>query len=665
MKLYRHERKFLLRIKFLLFTFFFFLFFGTFSKFSAQDVMQVINARKAELASAQDLKKRATIYSDLTWYYASVSIDSALAYGKKAIVSAEELGDKTLLSQVYSDLGAVHFRNNDFKNSEKNYLKSYHLRKELNNLPGIAKLNNNLATIYQSTFQYKKAMKMYLEALTYFENTGDEKNVNTTKGNLGLLFVDLKDYKSAENYLKSCISYFENQPKSVEVSNKLCENYLNLGKNYFMIKNYDKAEVFYQKSLKICGQVGNKQGLAFSNRNIANLITIRKKESDSAALEKIKASQKYRDEFNSKLDSESNKIEYAQSLILNKEFEKAKKVLLEIKPVFQKEQSKENLQSVYKLLTNVYQNTNNSDSADYYFSQYLASTETLVNNSVRQESTELEKKYQTLKKDKEILQNKNQLYRRNVYIFSLGALFLAGLAVAFSIFRHRKKNEKIKIQKEILHQQDLATKAVMKAEDNERKRMATHLHDGVAQLLGAANMNVEALGDFRDDDTAFDKILVKTKNILDDAITDVRGLSHQMMPNMLIKSSLGNALQDLIEKSNSPKLHINLKLDGLQEDLDKNIQVVIYRIIQECINNTIKHAQASKIDISVKQNTKEVETEISDNGVGFNTNEVSSKSSGLGLENIKSRIDMMKGKFEIVSSKNTGTKINVKIPLNQ
>ena len=178
-------------------------------------------------------------------------------------------------------------------------------------------------------------------------------------------------------------------------------------------------------------------------------------------------------------------------------------------------------------------------------------------------------------------------------------------------------------------------------------------------------MNVEALGDFRDDDTAFDKILVKTKNILDDAITDVRGLSHQMMPNMLIKSSLGNALQDLIEKSNSPKLHINLKLDGLQEDLDKNIQVVIYRIIQECINNTIKHAQASKIDISVKQNTKEVETEISDNGVGFNTNEVSSKSSGLGLENIKSRIDMMKGKFEIESSKNTGTKINVKIPLNQ
>ena len=92
---------------------------------------------------------------------------------------------------------------------------------------------------------------------------------------------------------------------------------------------------------------------------------------------------------------------------------------------------------------------------------------------------------------------------------------------------------------------------------------------------------------------------------------------------------------------------------------------MIYRIIQECINNTIKHAQASKIDISVKQNTKEVETEISDNGVGFNTNEVYYKSSGLGLENIKSRIDMMKGKFEIESSKNTGTKINVKIPLNQ
>ena len=261
------------------------------------------------------------------------------------------------------------------------------------------------------------------------------------------------------------------------------------------------------------------------------------------------------------------------------------------------------------------------------------------------------------------MESKNSIFKRNIYIFFLLGLLLVGSGAAFSIFRHRKKNEKIKLQKEILHQQDLATKAVMNAEDNERKRMATHLHDGVAQLLGAANMNVESLSDFRDDEPAFDKILGKTKNILDDAITDVRSLSHQMMPNMLIKSSLVNALQDLIEKSDSPKLHINLKMEGLQDDLDKNIQIVMYRIIQECINNTIKHSSATGIDIIVRQNENLLETLISDNGVGFNISEVSSKSSGLGLENIKSRIDMLKGKLEVNSVKGAGTKISVKIPL--
>ncbi len=629
----------------------------------SQDIQIVIDQKKAELAISSTLKQRAAIFSDLTWYYASVSIDSALAYGSKAIKSAEELGDKTLLSQVYSDLGAVHFRNNDFKNSEKNYYKSYQIRKEQFNKAGIAKLNNNLATVYQNTFQYKKAMQMYLEALDYFEITQDFRNVNVTKGNLGVLFTDLKDYRNAEKYLQECVKYFENQEKSVEVSNKLCENYLNLGKVYQMKKNFQLAEVYFNKSNAICQQVGNKQGIAYSNRNLANLLTIKKQYTDSAALEKIKISQKYREELNSKLDRESNQLEFAQGLITEQKFLEAKKILLRILPVFEKEKSKENQVSAYKLLTNVYQNTNQSDSADYYFNQYLATNEKLIDNSVRNASTELEKKYQVLKKDKEIMESKNSIFKRNIYIFFLLGLLLVGSGAAFSIFRHRKKNEKIKLQKEILHQQDLATKAVMNAEDNERKRMATHLHDGVAQLLGAANMNVESLSDFRDDEPAFDKILGKTKNILDDAITDVRSLSHQMMPNMLIKSSLANALQDLIEKSDSPKLYINLKMEGLQDDLDKNIQIVMYRIIQECINNTIKHSSATGIDIIVRQNENLLETLISDNGVGFNISEVSSKSSGLGLENIKSRIDMLKGKLEVNSVKGAGTKISVKIPL--
>ena len=286
-----------------------------------------------------------------------------------------------------------------------------------------------------------------------------------------------------------------------------------------------------------------------------------------------------------------------------------------------------------------------------------------MNTNVISSTAELEKKYQTLKKDKEILQNKNQLYRRNVYIFSLGALFLAGLAVAFSIFRHRKKNEKIKIQKEILHQQDLATKAVITAEDNERKRMATHLHDGVGQLLMAANMNVSVLNEYKDNPENFKNITQKIASILSDAIADVRTLSHQMMPNMLIKNSLANALRDLIEKTSTPKLAVNLQIEGLENEIDQNIQVTLYRIIQECINNTVKHSGADKIDISVIQSDKKITTEIKDNGKGFNPLKITENKDGIGLQNMKARIEMLKGKMRIDSAADRGTQVFIEIPI--
>ncbi len=640
---------------------FFSLTLGFASGLKAQNLSEVISNLKSELSKNPDDKKRASIYSDLTWYYASVSVDSALSYGKKAISATEKLQDSVMLAQVYSDLGAVHFRNNDFKNSEKNYLKSYQIRKKQKNAAGIAKLNNNLASVYQSSFQYNKAMKMYLEALKYFDAKGDVRNSNITKANIGLLFVDLKDNRNAIKYITEAINYFESQERSVEIENKLCENYLNLGKAFQMQKNYSEAEKQYQKSAAICNKIGNKQGISFANRNLGNLYIMQQK--DSLAQVNLQASQEVREEFNSKIDQESNSIDVAQSLIVKGKYQDAKRMLLNILPTFEKEKSKENQLSTYKLLTNVYHNTAQPDSAEFYFEKYIALDNELVNTNVISSTAELEKKYQTLKKDKEILQNKNQLYRRNVYIFSLGALFLAGLAVAFSIFRHRKKNEKIKIQKEILHQQDLATKAVITAEDNERKRMATHLHDGVGQLLMAANMNVSVLNEYKDNPENFKNITQKIASILSDAIADVRTLSHQMMPNMLIKNSLANALRDLIEKTSTPKLAVNLQIEGLENEIEQNIQVTLYRIIQECINNTVKHSGADKIDISVIQSGKKITTEIKDNGKGFNPLKITENKDGIGLQNMKARIEMLKGKMRIDSAANRGTQVFIEIPI--
>ncbi len=629
----------------------------SFSFLYSQDIQNKITELKKELGENPDHKKRASLYSDLTWYYASVSIDSALHYGKKAISEAENLDDINLLAQIYSDLGAVHFRNNDFKNAEKNYLKSYKIRKDQKNVAGIAKLNNNLASVYRNLFQYKKAMAMYLEGLKYFENTSDYKNINTTKANIGLLFVDLKDYNNATKYLREAVDYFEKQEKTIEVKNKLCENYLNLGKVSHLTKDYIVAEKYYTKSAEICGEIGNKQGFAYSKRNIGNLQNILKK--DSLAKVNIQISEKTRKELNAKVDIESNNIDFAQTLINQKKFSEAKKTLLKILPTFEKENAKEDALYTYKLLTHIYHYIHQSDSAELYFQKYIELDNILVNTSINKDTSEMEKKYQSLQKDKEILTQKSKIFKRNVLLFSLLGLLLLG----FIYYKNYQNKQKVKLQKAILHQQDLATKAVMNAEDNERKRMATHLHDGIGQLLSAVNMNVSVIEDYKEDENAFTKILEKTKNILDEAIADVRTLSHQIMPNMLIKNSLSKALQSLIEKTTTPKLHISLKMEGLDDDIDQNIQVVLYRTIQECINNTIKHSEAKTVNVSILQNERSIKTEITDDGIGFNPLKVTSKSDGMGLENIKSRIKFLKGNIDIKSAKGEGTSVIVEIPL--
>ena len=140
--------------------------FGLSSRGFAQNAQDIIDGLKKDLKANTDAKKTASIYSDLTWYYSKISIDSALHYGGKALSESKKLNDSTLMAQVYSDIGAVYFIKGDFVNSKLNYLSAYKIRKLRNDSRGLAKINNNLANIYEKTNQYKAAMASFIEALS-------------------------------------------------------------------------------------------------------------------------------------------------------------------------------------------------------------------------------------------------------------------------------------------------------------------------------------------------------------------------------------------------------------------------------------------------------------------------------------------------------------------
>ena len=238
----------------------------------------------------------------------------------------------------------------------------------------------------------------------------------------------------------------------------------------------------------------------------------------------------------------------------------------------------------------------------------------------------------------------------------LGLLSLSGW------LRYRLK-QRSRLQNEIMKQQELSAKAVIEAEEDERKRIARDLHDGVGQMMSATKMNLSALEaevkfENKEQQVSFEKII----GLVDESCKEIRNVSHNMMPNALLKNSLASAIRDFIDKMDKKTLQVNLYTEGLDERLDSNVETVFYRVIQECVNNVIRHAQATLLDISVVKENDGISATIEDNGKGFDVAD-KEKFEGIGLKNIVTRVEYLKGTVDFDSSPGRGTVIVLHVPL--
>jgi signal transduction histidine kinase len=158
---------------------------------------------------------------------------------------------------------------------------------------------------------------------------------------------------------------------------------------------------------------------------------------------------------------------------------------------------------------------------------------------------------------------------------------------------------------------------------------------------------------------AFEKII----QLVDESCKEVRNVSHNMMPNALLKSSLSSAIREFIDKLDHKKLQVHLYAEGLDERLDSNTETVFYRVIQECVNNVIKHAEATTLDISLIKDKEGISATIEDNGIGFSISD-KEKFKGMGLKNIITRIEYLKGTVDFDSTPGKGTLVALHVPLN-
>ncbi len=243
----------------------------------------------------------------------------------------------------------------------------------------------------------------------------------------------------------------------------------------------------------------------------------------------------------------------------------------------------------------------------------------------------------------------------------IGVIVSIALSISV-IYAHKLVNHVERMERHRQSVNNYILTAVLRAEERSRSHFAKELHDGLGPLLSSAKMSLTAISRF--EHTPEQRHIVEnTAYVIDEAIRSVREISSNMSPQLLMDFGLARGVQNFINKCatlHSEKLHFETNLGS--ERFDKNVEVILYRVICELINNSLKHAASTEISLALNRRDNRLQIDYADNGRGFDSRSIID--CGMGLSNIHSRIHSLGGKLQIDSSPGKGMRAHVSVELH-
>lgn len=300
-----------------------------------------------------------------------------------------------------------------------------------------------------------------------------------------------------------------------------------------------------------------------------------------------------------------------------------------------------------------------------YLQKFQAVNDTILNGERTRQFSEREARYQSEVKDAQIAANNASIKQKNLWNILLGgslaALVVIGL-LGYRNYRHKQSIQRQRIVELETEKQLAATESVLKGEEQERTRLAKDLHDGLGGMLSGIKYSMNAMkGNLimtPENASAFERSM----EMLDSSIHEMRRVAHNLMPEALVKFGLDAALRDFCnDVTQSGVLNVTYQSVGLESKAtDQSVAITIYRIVQELLNNTMKHASAQHAVVQVSRSGEDISITVEDDGKGFDT-AILQQSSGIGWSNIRHRVELMKGKMDVLSSPGKGTSVFIEL----
>lgn len=436
---------------------------------------------------------------------------------------------------------------------------------------------------------------------------------------------------------------------------EICKSTANLSVGFHSVGQFDSALFYSEKAYRIALGISNKELADVQLRHMApSLLELGMLDSAESILNRLE-------------QSDGNVSEQVMDLINRGSIHNKREEYEQSRLVYRKALK---LAQSYGDSVDISLIQNNLAYANYHLGKYdkafvLLDSTNKINERIQQVSftsslNELQLKYEDLEKDSRITQLASQTEADRtfkIWLSLVSFLVVSILAFLFISYRNRLKNMKRLREEEHLRFQKekelAALHSSLQALEEERKRVAMDLHDGIGVLASAARLRVSQVNK-RIDDATLNKILNETDEVLNTITGDVRRIAHNIMPATLSKLGLKTAIEELLEKSpQSMDIEFKLKLEEVQLPKAKPHDITLYRICQELVNNALKHSQSTLVEISLSQKGNLVTLRYDDNGVGL-----SDKSgTGSGLDAMKSRIESLGGRMFVDKSSKTGTHI--------
>lgn len=637
-----------------------------------QEIKTIINL-KSEISSAQkqgDWILSIKLLNELSKEFRTINKDSSLHYAQLALNLSAEKGEVlgTINSRI--KLGLTHRLYGQYSQAISNYREGILLAKREKELAKMGSLYNNLANVFRDI--------LLLDSAIYYGNLnidvkiqlGNKKLLSSAYNNLGNSLARNSDYQEAINNFKKSlflevgqtispfnISLTSNQPSSGTI-----RALINIASAFWQLDYFDSAEVYYSVA-------DNWGGSFLTDEQQANLWhaqgNLFKEKSE------FKSSLLYYDSSIIAYLSMKNLVEAGKS-INNKalSFQSMKDYdsaffYLDSANSIAVEMANLDLEKVVELnKSNLFREMGDYKKALFHLQNFKSLDSALYFYEKERSISEVKSAYEIVKIERELIQKKSDYLQtrleRNIFLLSS---ILGLLIVVFVIYRYvlikkmsyqNKKLHDQEVNQLIANQELKMIQAMIEGQEKERARIAEDLHDRLGSTLSATSMHLDAI----EHSSTGDENTGTVRNLLNKAIEDTRQISHNMLSGVLTKFGLIAALKDLkqtIEGAN--RLSMTLEVEESEMSLSREKELHLFRVIQELISNSLKHAYARHLVLSVEKTELGHQIVFSDDGIGFDLKEVKE---GIGLKNVASRLERIEATHELKTSE-SGTTIIINL----